>query len=68
MENGRSSLKTLTDNPTGKRPLGRPRLKWEGNIILPPKEIVVSLTNLFIQLWLRVIGELLRMRIELPYF
>jgi hypothetical protein len=25
MEEARSALKILTDNPTGKRPLGRPR-------------------------------------------
>ena len=27
-----SAFKILTDKPTGKRPLGRPRRRWEGNI------------------------------------
>ena len=29
MEEGRSALKILTGTPTGKRPLGRPRFRWE---------------------------------------
>ena len=32
MEDGRSTLNILTSKPTGKRPLGRPRSKWEGHI------------------------------------
>ena len=32
MEEGRSSFKILTGKPTGNRPLGRPRRRWEGNI------------------------------------
>ena len=32
MEKSRSALKILTGKPTGKRPLGRPRLRWEDNI------------------------------------
>ena len=32
MEEGRSSFKILTGKPTGKRPLGRPRRRWEDNI------------------------------------
>ena len=32
MEEGRSSFKILTGKPTGKRPLGRPRHRWEDNI------------------------------------
>ena len=32
MEEGRSALKILTGKPTGKRPLGRPRRRWDGNI------------------------------------
>ena len=33
MEEGRSAFKILTGKPTGKRPLGRPRRRWEDNII-----------------------------------
>ena len=32
MEESRSVFKILTGKPTGKRPLGRPRRKWEDNI------------------------------------
>ena len=32
MEEGRSTFKILTGKPTGKRPLGRPRRRWEDNI------------------------------------
>jgi hypothetical protein len=31
MEEGRSTFKILAGTPTGKRPLGRPRLRWEDN-------------------------------------
>ena len=34
MEEGNSSFKILTGKPTGKRPLGRPRRRWEDNIIM----------------------------------
>ena len=32
MEEGRSAFKLLIGAPTGKRPLGRPRPRWEDNI------------------------------------
>jgi hypothetical protein len=32
MEEGRSCFKIVTGKPTGKRPLGRPRRRWEYNI------------------------------------
>jgi hypothetical protein len=32
MEEGRSDFKILTGKPTGKRPLGRIKLRWEDNI------------------------------------
>ena len=32
MEEGRSVFKILTGKPTGKRPLGRPRRRWEDTI------------------------------------
>ena len=33
MEEDRSVFKILTGKPTGKRPLGRPRRRWEDNKI-----------------------------------
>ena len=32
MEKGRSAFKILTGKPSGKRPIGRPRRRWEDNI------------------------------------
>jgi hypothetical protein len=32
MEEGSSAFKILTGKPTGKRPLGRPKRRWEDNI------------------------------------
>ena len=39
MEEGRSAFKILTGNPTGKRPLGSSRHRWEDNIRMDLKEI-----------------------------
>ena len=32
----------LMDKPTGKRPLGRLRRRWEDNIRMKPKEIAIN--------------------------
>ena len=42
MEEGRSAFTILTGKPTGKRPLGRPRRRWEDNIIMDLEEIGVN--------------------------
>ena len=42
---GRSDFKMLTDKPTGKRPLGMPRRRWEDNIRMDLKEIGVNTRN-----------------------
>ena len=34
MEEDRRAFKTLKDKPTGKKHLGRPRRRWEDNIII----------------------------------
>ena len=39
MKYGRSDFKILTGKPTGKRPLGRPRRRFEDNIRMDLKEI-----------------------------
>ena len=46
MEEGRFSFKILTGKPTGKRPLGRPRRRWEGNIRMDLEEIGTNAGNL----------------------
>ena len=35
----------LTGNLTGKRPLGRPKRRWEDNIRMNLKETAVNMTN-----------------------
>ena len=45
MEEGRIALKILTDKPTGKRPLGRPRHRWEDNIRMDLEEIGINAGN-----------------------
>ena len=45
MEEGRSAFKMLTGKPTGKRPLGRPRRRWEDNIRMDLEEIGISAGN-----------------------
>jgi hypothetical protein len=41
----RRAFKILTGPPTGKRPLGRPRRRWEDNIRMYLKEIGISTRN-----------------------
>ena len=45
MEEGRSAFKTSTDTPAGKRPLGKPRRRWEDNIKINLKEIGINTSN-----------------------
>ena len=45
MEEGRSAFKILTGKPTGKRPLGRPRCRWEGNIRMDLEDIGINAGN-----------------------
>ena len=42
---GRSAVKIVTDKPTGKRPLGKPRHRWEENIRRDLKEIGINTRN-----------------------
>ena len=45
MEEGRTAFKILTGKPTGKRPLGRPRRRWEDNITMHLIEIGINADN-----------------------
>ena len=45
MEEDRSAFKILTRTPTGKRPSGRPKRGWEGNIRMVLKEIGIIPRN-----------------------
>ena len=46
MEEGRSAFKLLTGKPTGKKPLGKPRRRWEDNIRMNLKEKKVSIRGI----------------------
>jgi hypothetical protein len=45
IEEGRSAFKILTGTPAGKRPLGKPRLRWEDNVRIDLKEIGINTRN-----------------------
>ena len=45
MVEGRSAFKILTGKTTEKRPLGRPRPRWEDNIRMDLEEIGISAGN-----------------------
>ena len=45
MEKGRSAFKILTGKPTGKRPLRKPRSRWEDNIRMDLEEIGINEGN-----------------------
>ena len=45
MEEDRSAFEILTGKPTGKRPLGRPRRRWEDNIRMDLEEIGINARN-----------------------
>ena len=45
MEEGKIDFKILTGKPTGKRPLGRPRRRWEDNIRMDLEEIGINTKN-----------------------
>jgi len=45
MEEGRSGFKILTGKPTGKRPLGSPRRRWEEIIRMDLEEIGINAGN-----------------------
>ena len=45
MEECRSPFKIGTGKPTGKRPLGRPRYRWEGKIRMNLEEIGTNMRN-----------------------
>ena len=47
MEEGRSALKILTGKPTGKRPLGRPRCRWKGNMRMDLEKMGINAGNWF---------------------
>jgi hypothetical protein len=47
MEEGSSVFKILTGKPAGKRPLERPRRRWEDDIRMDLEEICINAGNWF---------------------
>jgi hypothetical protein len=47
MGEGRGVYSVLVGRPEGKKPLGRPRLRWDDNIKMDLEEIVIDGANLF---------------------
>ena len=45
MEEGRTAFKILKGKPTGKRPLGRSRHRWEDTIKIDFKQIGINIGN-----------------------
>ena len=45
MEEGRSAFEIFKGKPTGKRPFGRPRRRWEDNIRIDLQEIGIITRN-----------------------
>ena len=45
MEEGRSAFKILAGKPPGRRPLGRPRHRWEDNIRMDLEEMGINAGN-----------------------
>ena len=56
-QNGGSAFKILTGKPTGKRPLERPRRRWEENIRMDLEEIGINAGIGLIRLRIGIIGE-----------
>ena len=57
-EEGKSALKILLGEPTGKRPLGRPRRRWEDNIRMNLEEIGITVRVIgLIRLKRGIVGE-----------
>ena len=57
MEECRSAFKIVISKPTGNRPLGRPRRRWEDNIRMDLEEIVTMRGIGLIRLKIGIIGE-----------
>jgi hypothetical protein len=54
---GRGVYKALVGRPEGKRPLGRPRCRWDDNIKMDLREIGIDGTN-----WIRLAQDRVQWR------
>ena len=68
VEWNKSAFKILAGKPTGNRPLGRPRRRWEDNIRIYIKEIFISTRNWVdsaqdTDYWRALVNEALSLRV-----
>ena len=68
MEEDRSAFRILTGNPTGKRPLGRPRRRWEEHIRMDLEEIGINADNWVVSAqdrnyWSALVNAALKLRV-----
>jgi hypothetical protein len=57
MGEGRGVYRVLVGKPEGKRPLGRPRSRWEVNIKMDLMEIGIDGSN-----WIRLVQDRIQLR------
>jgi len=57
MGEGRGVYRVLVEKPQGKKPLGRPRRRWEDNINLDRREIAIDETK-----WIRLAQDKVQCR------
>jgi hypothetical protein len=57
MGEGRGVYRVLVGRPEGKRPLGRPRRRWEENIKMDLKEIRIGEAN-----WIQLVQDRVQWR------
>jgi len=55
MGEGRGVYRVLVEMPESKRPLGRPRHRWENNIKMDLREIGTDVSN-----WIRLVQDRVR--------
>ena len=65
---GGNDFKIITDKPTGKRPLGRSRRRWEDNIGMDLEEIGINTGNwvdsaMDMDYWRAVVNAALNLRV-----
>jgi hypothetical protein len=70
-ERGEKCTRLLVGKPEGKRPLGRPRRRWEGGIRMDLREIGLGVVD-WIQLaqerdrWRAVVSAVINLRVFAP--
>jgi hypothetical protein len=67
----RKVYKVLVGNPEGKRPLGRPRLRWEGGVRMDLREIGLGGVDWIRQAqdsdrWRAVVSTVMNLRVLAP--